>query len=71
MNNSIMEALIELAIDDLNRQLKSNFHATTKKYGLITTTLMRRYNGITMSREAAKSEYWQALTNVQEEVLIE
>ena len=71
MNNSIMEASIELAIDDLNRQLKPNFHATAKKYGLITTTLMRRYNSITMSREAAKSEYWQTLTDVQEEVLIE
>ena len=64
MNNSTIEALIELAINNLNRQLKPNFHATVKKYGLVTTTLIRRYNGITIFKKAAKSEYWQALTDV-------
>ena len=70
MNNSTNNAQIELAIADLNRQLKPNYDRTAKAYGLVTSTLRRRHKGITMSREAAKSEYWQNLTSAQEEVLI-
>ena len=61
---------MELALADLNRQDKPNFLGTAKKYGLVGSTLRRRYQGKTMSRVAANSEYRQNLTFAQEEVLI-
>ena len=71
MDYSTKEAQIELAIADLDRQLKPNYARTAKEYGLVASTLRRRHQGLTMSKEAAISEYWQKLTNAQEEVLIE
>ena len=71
MDNSTKEAQMELAIADLDRQLKPNYARTAKEYGLVASTLRRRHQGLTMSKENAKSEYWQKLTNAQEEVLIE
>ena len=71
MDNSTKSAQIELTLADLDRQLKPNYRATAKLYGIDWSTLQRRHLGITMSKEAAKLEYWQKLTSVQEEVLIE
>ena len=71
MNNSINIAQIELALNDLNRQLIPKYCETARRYNVVKSTLRRRHQGITISREAAKSEHWQKLNNPQEEVLIE
>ena len=71
MDNFTKSAQIELALTDLDRQLKPNYCATAKLYGIDWSTLRRRHLGITMLKEAAKLEYWQKFTSVQEEVLIE
>ena len=71
MDNSTKNASIELAIDDLNRQLRPNFRGTAKKYGLVESTLRRRFKGQTVSIEAARAITHQRLSIVQEEVLIE
>ena len=63
-------ASIDLALADLNAQLQPNIRATARKYGLVESTLRRRWNGQTMSRQDASSEYRQRLTNAQEEALI-
>ena len=70
MASTTNNARMELALADLNRQDKPNFLGTAKKYGLVGSTLRRRYQGKTMSRVAANSEYRQNLTFAQEEVLI-
>jgi hypothetical protein len=70
MASTTNHARMELALADLSRQEKPNFLGTAKKYGLVGSTLRRRYQGKTMSRGAANSEYRQNLTFTQEEVLI-
>jgi len=57
MNNSTNMTPIELALADLDTQLKSNYNRTAKAYGLVESTLRRRLKGITMSKQEAKSEY--------------
>ena len=71
MDNSTHDARIELAIADLNQQTKPNVRATAKKFHLARTTLQRRYNGKSMSKQAAKGEYRQRLNFAQEEALID
>ena len=63
-------ASIDSALADLNAQLHPNIRATARKYGLVESTLRRRWKGQTMSRQDAASEYIQRLTNSQEEALI-
>ena len=64
-------ALIEQAIDDLISQKKPNVRATARKYGVVHSTLLRRFKGQTSSAEEARSRSTQLLTNAQEEVIIE
>lgn len=70
MASTTNNARIELALADLDSQEKPNFSGTAKKYGLVGSTLRRRYQGKTMSRAAATSEHRQNLTFAQEEILI-
>ena len=55
MDNSTKNASIELAINDLNRQLILNFRGTAKKYGLVKSTLCQRFNGQTVLIKAARA----------------
>ena len=71
MDNSTKNASIELAIADLNRQLKPNINATAKTYGLVESTLRRRFKGESLSFQAAHSVSHQRLSIVQEEALID
>ena len=71
MNNSIRNAQIELTLADLDCQLILNYLCTAKEYGLVESTLRRCYQGKTVSIEEAKSEYWQKLTSIQEDFLVE
>ena len=71
MDNSTKNKSIELAIADLKCQLKPNINATAKKYGLVESTLRRRFNGETMSIASARATTHQRLSTVQEEVLID
>ena len=64
-------ASIEAAINDLNSQSIPNYRATAKKYGLVESTLRRRFKGETASIEVARAAAHQRLSIVQEEVLIE
>ena len=64
-------ASIDSALADLNAQSHPNIRATARKYGLVESTLRRRWKGQTMSRQDATSEYIQRLTNSQEEALID
>ena len=43
MDNFTEKASIKLAINDLNRQLILNFKGTAKKYGLVKSTLRRKF----------------------------
>ena len=70
MASSTNEARIELALADLSNQTKPNLMGTAKKYGLVESTLRRRFQKKTLSRAAATSEYRKNLTFAQEEVLI-
>ena len=70
MNNSTHDARIELAIDQLNQQSKPNVSEIARKFGLVKSTLRRRYRGKTVSRHEINSEYKQRLNCIQEEALI-
>jgi hypothetical protein len=70
MASTTHEARIELALADLGRQERPNIMGTAKKFSLIESTLRRRFQGKTLSRAAATSEYRQNLTFAQEEILI-
>ena len=70
MATSTHDARIELAIAHLKRQEKPNIMGTAREYGLVESTLRRRFKGQIMSRQAANSIHRQNLTLVQEEVLI-
>ena len=70
MATSTHNTRIELAIADLAKQDKPNYMATSKKYGVARTTLRKRFQGQTVSLQAAASIYRQRLTLVQEEALI-
>ena len=43
MDNSTKNASIELAINDLNRQLILNFRGTAKKYSFVKSTLRQKF----------------------------
>src|SRR2546423_860134 len=71
MDKSTHNARIELALADLNQQDKPNLLGTARRYGLVESTLRRRWKGQSMSRQAASSEYKQRLTFAQEESLVQ
>ena len=62
---------IQIAIDDLKLQKVPNFAATAKNYNIVRSTLQRRFEGKTVSRNESQSRSNMLLTNAQEEVLIE
>ena len=62
---------IEHAINDLKSQKAPNIDATAKKWGVVESTLRRRYKGKTVSRSEGQSRSNMLLTNAQEDVLIE
>ena len=57
MDNLTTEQRIELAIADLESQDVPNCAAIARLYKIERSTLRRRYNGQTVSRKAAMSEY--------------
>ena len=61
---------IEAALSDLESQEIPNYSTTTKKHGVVRTTLMRRFTGKTVSNYEANTEYQQALNIAQEKVLL-
>ena len=61
---------IAAALADLESQAVPNYKATAKKYGVVRTTLMRRYTGKTVSNQEATTEHRQALNASQENVLL-
>ena len=70
MNNSTKNQPIELALADLSLQEQPNIRDTARRYELVESTLRRRWNGQTVSRHDAVSEYKKRLTDAQEEALI-
>jgi len=70
MDNISHNDRIELAIVDLESQDRPNYTTTAKKYYLVRTTLSRRHQGVTDTREEAYSNSVQALINIQESVLV-
>ena len=64
------EAILE-AIDDLRSQEVPNVRATARKYEIVQSTLQRRFNHQTVSRNEARSRSNMILTNAQESTLIE
>lgn len=59
MDNSTHNARIELAIEDLNRELQPNIREIARKHGLVKSTLRRRWKGQTVSMQEASSTYKQ------------
>ena len=71
MDNISHNDRIELAITDLESQDRPNYTATTKKYHLVRTTLSRRHQDVTDTKEEAYSYSIQTLINMQESVLVQ
>ena len=70
MDNLTHDRRIELAISDLESQERPKVAPIARKYALVESTLRWRWNGRSMSRAAAASEYRRRLTSAQEEILI-
>jgi transposase-like protein len=66
----VNEEAIQKAISDLNAQSSPNVARTAKKYGIVTSTLLRRFKGQTVCHHQAHSKSLQLLTIAQEEELI-
>ena len=64
------EQRMEAAIASLNAQKKPNYAKTAREWRLGRTAVGRRFEGKTVSRADANSEYRMLLTNAQEEALI-
>ena len=58
------------ALAEIERSLKPNYAQIARDHGLVLSTLMRRVQGKTTSREEFQSQVHQCLTNAQERVLI-
>ena len=63
-------ALIEQAIDDLISQDAPNVRATARKYGLVHSTFLRRYNNRIISTIEAFSQKRQLLIDTQKKIII-
>ena len=61
---------MKAAIALLNVQKKPNYAKTAREWKLGRTAVGRRFEGKTVSRAEANSEYRMLLTNAQEEALI-
>lgn len=62
---------ISNVIDDLLSQKVPNITATARKYGIVQSTLQRRFTGQTVSRHEGRSRSTMLLTDAQESLLIE
>jgi len=62
---------IKLAITNLKSQDHPNYTTTTIKYHLVRTTLSRRHQDVTDTKEEAYSYSIQTLINMQESVLVQ
>jgi hypothetical protein len=71
MNKSTHNDRMELALADLKQQEKPNVLHTAKKISLAESTLRKRWQGKSMSQQAANSEYKQRLTDAQETMLVQ
>jgi hypothetical protein len=71
MNKSTHNDRMELALADLKQQEKPNVLHTAKKFSLAESTLRKRWQGKSMSQQAANSEYKQRLTDAQETMLVQ
>ena len=65
-----MTTPLELALENLSIQDPPNVGKTAREYGVVESTLRRRWKGQTVSMEEASSLYKQRLTKPQEEALI-
>lgn len=63
-------APIDLALEDLKSQKKPAYAATARKYNVDRTTLYRRFQGKTVSREEYREDM-SLLNNAQESALID
>ena len=61
---------VELAIADLESQVRLNYTDAAKKWNIDRSTLSRRYRGLTGSKEDQYSYSAKALINVQKDVLV-
>ena len=71
MDNSTRNARIEMAMRALDSQKRVNYAVAAREYGVHPTTLMWRYCGKSLSREASNSEQRQLLNDVQEDELLQ
>ncbi len=62
---------IKLTITNLESQDHPNYTTTTKKYHLVRTTLSRRHQDITGTKEETYSYSIQTLINIQDSVLVQ
>ena len=67
----MMTSSIELALESLTLQDAPSINATAKKFGVVESTLRRRWKGETVPRIEANSIHRQKLTNAQEASLIQ
>ena len=65
-----MAAALEAALENLTIQDVTNIRGTARNFGVVESTLRRRFKGQTVSRQEADSMYRQSLTDAQEETLI-
>jgi hypothetical protein len=57
MDKSTHNDRMELALADLKQQEKPNILGTAKNFSLAESTLRKRWQGKSMSQQAASSEY--------------
>ena len=65
-----METPLDKALENLSIQDVPNVNQTAKTFGVVESTLRRRWKGISTSRQEASSLYKQRLTKAQEDALI-
>jgi hypothetical protein len=70
MDNISSNDRLQLAIADLKSQESLNYASTARKWNVDRSTLSRRHRGVTGSKDDQYSYAVQALTNVQEDVLV-
>lgn len=66
----MMATPLDIALENLSIQDVPNVNLAAKTYGVVESTLRRRWKNKTTSHQEASSLHKQRLTNVQEEVLI-
>jgi hypothetical protein len=70
INNMRYKQRIEVALASLDAQKNRNYAKTARQWKLGRTALQWRFEGKTVSRAEANSEYRMLLTNAQEDALI-